>query len=577
MADTVKTSSIDMKKYFWLIFSIWTFFIIAISVWSLLDHKIVAFGYIFLWLLGFMGIVMFTRHLKYSILLRNKAEGKLKKEKEQSELYLNIAEIGLIIVTSDEKITLINKKGYKLLKYDNGELIGRNWFELMVPCNNRDEVKSDFHQLMAGNIKPVEFYENPLLTKDGEERLFSFHNVVIRDTNGQINGVLFSAEDITERRASEKALQAKTHDLGERVKEINCLYTLTRLVEQYDSLEDIINGLAKAVPPSWQFPNITCCRITVLGKEYKSSSFVQTEWKQVAEIHSADQQIGRIEVFYLKPSPKESEGPFLKEEQHLLNALAERLGRVIERKQAIDNAHMHQLEVAHISRVNSIGEMASSLAHEINQPLFVMQAQAERSSKLLESGTENVGIVIDKMQIIIEQAQRAEKIISRIRNYVRKGKPDKQIVTANSLIYDSVNLLETEMKHKNIKFNLDIPTYDMKVNADSIQIEQVIINLINNAIDALSEFPEDNRKIWMEMFETDGYIKIKVKDNGTGMSQDEIQAAFDSFYTTKSYGLGIGLSISRSIIESQGGMIGLEANVDKGMTSYFTLPLYKDI
>jgi len=247
---------------------------------------------------------------------------------------------------------------------------------------------------------------------------------------------------------------------------------------------------------------------------------------------------------------------------------------ITERKQAVQKAHMHQLEVAHISRVNSIGEMASSLAHEINQPLFVMQAQAERSEKLLKSGSENIDTVIDKMQIIIKQADRANKIISRIREHVHKGASRKQIVSLNALVNNSLELLQTEIRQKKIKLQLDLSKDVLDVNVDAVQVEQVIINLINNSIDALDETPEDKRSLLLKTTKAQGNAELRISDTGMGMGPEEVDAAFDSFYTTKSDGLGVGLSISRSIIESSGGKIGLQANAGGGMTSYFSLPIH---
>jgi len=131
----------------------------------------------------------------------------IRKEKKLAEVYLNIAGVMLATVNADENITLINKKGYEILGYKEGELIGRNWFDALVPQRVRDEVRGVFHELMARNIEPVEYYENPLLTKDGEERLIAFHNTIIKGPNGQIGGVLFSAEDITERKQAEERIK----------------------------------------------------------------------------------------------------------------------------------------------------------------------------------------------------------------------------------------------------------------------------------------------------------------------------------------------------------------------------------
>ena len=135
---------------------------------------------------------------------RNQAEEAMKREKERIEEYLNIAGVMLAIVSADENITIINNKGCEILGYNEGELIGGNWFDILVPETIRSEVRGVFGKLMAGEIELIEYYENSLLTKDGKERLISFHNTAIRDPNGQIVGVLLSGEDITERKLAEE-------------------------------------------------------------------------------------------------------------------------------------------------------------------------------------------------------------------------------------------------------------------------------------------------------------------------------------------------------------------------------------
>jgi len=139
--------------------------------------------------------------------LHKRAEEELKGEKERAQGYLHIAGVMLATVDADENITLINKKGCEILGYNEGELIGRNWFDTLVPQRIRGQVRDVFRKLMAGDIEPVEYSENPLLTKNGEERLISFHNTVIRDSNGQIVGVLTSGEDLTEHKQAEDALK----------------------------------------------------------------------------------------------------------------------------------------------------------------------------------------------------------------------------------------------------------------------------------------------------------------------------------------------------------------------------------
>jgi len=158
---------------------------------------------------------------------QKRAERALKEEKERVEKYLNIAGVMLATVDKDERISMINKKGCEVLGYKEEELIGKNWFETLVPQRIRDEIRGVFRKLMAGHIKPVEYYENPLLAKNKEEKLLSFHNTVIKDPKGQITGVLLSGEDITQRKKVEKELresEEKFRLLAENTQDIICLH-----------------------------------------------------------------------------------------------------------------------------------------------------------------------------------------------------------------------------------------------------------------------------------------------------------------------------------------------------------------
>jgi len=154
-----------------------------------------------------------NRQMEEDIAERKRAEDQLREAKQHAENYLDIAGVMLAAADADGDITLINKKGCEILGYRREELLGKNWLDLLVPESIRDEVRGVFHKLMAGDIEPVEYYENALLTKDGDERLLAFHNTVTKDASGRITGVLFSAEDITERRRAEEQLHSLNTEL----------------------------------------------------------------------------------------------------------------------------------------------------------------------------------------------------------------------------------------------------------------------------------------------------------------------------------------------------------------------------
>jgi PAS domain S-box-containing protein len=161
-----------------------------------------------------------------------------------------------------------------------------------------------------------------------------------------MNGVMY---DITERKQAEEALKEKTYDLSERVKELNCLYGISALVEQQGiSLEEILEGTADLIPLSWQYPEITCARIILESQEYRTQNFKVTIWKQASDIVVHGERTGAVEVYYLEEKPEIDEGPFLKEERSLINAIAERLGRIIEHNQAAEQVELARRRLADI-------------------------------------------------------------------------------------------------------------------------------------------------------------------------------------------------------------------------------------
>ena len=154
----------------------------------------------------------------------------------------------------------------------------------------------------------------------------------VMDRRGKVTNVIVQAVDLTDITKTKDALKHTAFELGERVKELNCLYGISKIVEKEDStLENILQGTVDLIPPAWQYPNMTCARIIFEQKEYKSSNFSESKWFQEQKIYVSGYEAGRIEVFYLKEKPLIDEGPFLKHERNLIDAIAERLGRIIER------------------------------------------------------------------------------------------------------------------------------------------------------------------------------------------------------------------------------------------------------
>jgi len=273
---------------------------------------------------------------------RRQAEQALQEERDRAQRYLDIAGI-ILVIEPDQTVSLLNKRGREILGHEEHELLGRNWFDTCIPAGEQERLKAAFEHLMQGAPDPPSYMENTVLTKAGEERIIAWRNTVLRDDAGAIVGSLSSGEDITERVRAEAdrdamlaALRRRSHDLDERVKELNCLYGLSRLRERPGvSLEEIYRGTAELIPPAWWHPEITGARVVMDDLEYRTERFcADAPYRQTAEIVVHGRVCGAVEVCCVDDGPASRDGPFLAGEQSLLNAIAERLGRTTEHMRA---------------------------------------------------------------------------------------------------------------------------------------------------------------------------------------------------------------------------------------------------
>jgi two-component system sensor kinase FixL len=231
-----------------------------------------------------------------------------------------------------------------------------------------------------------------------------------------------------------------------------------------------------------------------------------------------------------------------------------------------------QSELVHVSRLSAMGEMASALAHELNQPLAAISNYMKGSRRLLSGSQDpNASKIENAMDRAAEQALRAGQIIRRLRDFVSRGESEKRVESLAKLIEEAGALGLAGAREQNIKlrFNLN-PEFD-RVLVDRVQVQQVLVNLFRNALEAMAQSPR--RELIVANAEVaDDMVEIAVSDTGSGLHDDVKPNLFQTFFTTKETGMGVGLSISRSIIEAHGGRMWAESNPSGGATFRFTLP-----
>jgi len=230
-----------------------------------------------------------------------------------------------------------------------------------------------------------------------------------------------------------------------------------------------------------------------------------------------------------------------------------------------------QSELVHISRLTAMGEMASTLAHELNQPLSAISNYLKGSRRLLEGRSDEKSTMMrNALDAAADQAVRAGQIIRRLRDFVSRGETERRAESITKLVEEAsaLALVGTKDRGISVEFQFD-PAVD-PVLADRVQIQQVLLNLIRNAMDAMETSQVQNLKITIAPIDN-GYVRISVSDSGSGLAPEAAKQLFQPFVTTKRHGMGVGLSISRTIVEAHGGQIWVEPNPGGGTIFHFTL------
>jgi len=242
-------------------------------------------------------------------------------------------------------------------------------------------------------------------------------------------------------------------------------------------------------------------------------------------------------------------------------------------KQAEETLFQTQAQLAHVTRVTALGELASSIAHEVNQPLAAIIASGESCKRWIKCDQPDLHEALQSLDRIILCSLRANDVIKGIRALSRKCDPQRQCQRFDEVVSDALMLVQHEMSHRKIRYQLALEAAGVAVSADRIQLQQVIINLIINACQAMAQVAEDARMLQVRTWVQGQEVVLEVRDSGTGIEETLLSSLFNPFFTTKDEGLGMGLSICRSIIEFHGGRIWATRNACQGAAFLFAIPM----
>ena len=246
------------------------------------------------------------------------------------------------------------------------------------------------------------------------------------------------------------------------------------------------------------------------------------------------------------------------------------------RREAEAEAALQRQEVAHLMRVSLLGELSGSIAHEINQPLTAILSNAQAALYLLAQKSPDLAEIHDALQEIVHEDDRAGEVIHRLRSLLKKGERKAEYVNINDLVRSTINLLNSELIGRDINVGLDLQNSELLARGDSVQLQQVLLNLVMNAMDAMTSTPPAQRSILISTREEQaGTVDVRVKDQGHGIPPKVNGHLFEPFYTTKDHGLGLGLALCSTIIQAHQGKLTLVNGEGGGAIAGFSLPVQK--
>ena len=455
------------------------------------------------------------------------------------------------------------------LGYEDHEIRNHidDWGKRVHPAD-RERVMAEATKHLEGASLHYEI-EHRMLHKDGSIRWFLARGTAMRDRSGKPYRMLGTDTDITERKQADEALKRSEARLAEAQRTAHLggwewdivkheVHWSTELYRIFDVDPDEFKPSKAAfldrVHPDDR-PYLEECIAAILSNK---------------EPFSVDHRItlpsGTIRFLH---SEARMECDAANKPVRLVGIAQD----ITERKQAEEDARRHREELSHVTRVATMGELAASLAHEINQPLTAILSNAQAAQRFLDGDEPDLEEVGEILLDIAKDGGRASEVIQRLREMVKKGDLERSPLDINSVIHQVIMLVHGDAEEKRASITFDLATGLPPVLGDSVQLQQVVLNLVLNGLEAMSQVEQGSRELVVRTSKDESdTISVAVCDTGIGLHDDVMERIFDPFFTTKPQGMGMGLSIRRSIIAAHGGRLWATKNPDRGATFWFTLP-----
>jgi PAS domain S-box-containing protein len=474
------------------------------------------------------------------------------------------------------------------------DLLGWRWMETLHP-DDREPTRQFWTESVAGR-QPYDV-EYRIRRSDGIYGWFKTRGTPIRDTDGGIVKWFGTCTDITDRKRAEQALMDHELELSqardlleikvmERTKELR---RSEAYLEEAQKLSKTGSWARVSASGEMRYWSEECYR--VLGFEPRDGlprfeTFLQhVHPDDRRRVRETAERAGREKVDYEVDYRIVHPGGEVRDIHTVAHPVLSPSGDVVEfvgtvmdvteRRQAEkerERLRQVQADLAHINRATTMGELTASLAHEINQPIAAAVTDASTCLRWLAREQPDIAEARESAARMVKAITRASDIISRLRKLFKKGAPQTSVVDVSEVIQEMVVLLHGEASRYSVSIQTELSADSPQVLADRVQLQQVLMNLMLNGIEAMHDTKSGGQLTIRSLRGEGGQLVIAVSDTGVGLPPEQAEQIFNSFFSTKAQGTGMGLSISRSIIESHGGRLWASSNSERGATFNFTLP-----
>jgi PAS domain S-box-containing protein len=496
-----------------------------------------------------------------------KIEDKLRESEAFFRQTFDQAPVGVAVLSLDQHFQRVNETFCNITGFSEREMLQRK-FSDFVYAGDMSMIKQGMREITEGKVTQ---FKTTLryIRKKGDIALAKLSIGSMCDQAGQPLCFIPILEDITEQKHNEDALRDRERQLGLLAD------ALPVLIGYVDT-----NKLIRFTNAS--FENWFAAEKGALIGRHIRDVLGSVEYSAVKQHIDAALQgkHANFERRMLFPDKKQryiqvSHIPNF-DDYGYVKGFITLISDISESKLAQDTIRLHEVALAKSSRLSAMGQMAAGIAHELNQPLGALVTYAQSSLRMLAADDFDKAAVARTIEKVSSEARRAGEIVRRLRGYIQKEAPVLHPHNLAGVVQEALTLLETELENSGCSIDISIEAPDCEAVVDPIQIQQVVINLVRNALEAMQEGGTPDPSIAINIRETGpGTTQVCIRDTGPGLSEDYRQWLFTPFHTTKKIGLGLGLNISQTIIERHGGKLELLESSPQGATFAFSLPHYK--